>query len=76
MPVHDAETHELVKITEATPYGGCCNPDRKKHYFTFTGQLVEDRGSEHCRYDKRATDPRCGECKRPSDEDYLRSYGL
>ncbi len=75
MPVHDAETHELVKIAAATPYG-CSNAPRKLHYFTFTGQLVENRGSEQCRYDKRANDPRCGECKRPSDEDYLRSYGL
>jgi len=75
MPVHDAEVHHKVKIASDTPYG-CSNAVLKDHYFTFMSQQVESRMSKLCRYDKRADDPRCGECRLPSDVDYLRSYGL
>jgi hypothetical protein len=75
VPVHDAEVHHLVQIGAAKPYG-CSNAARRDHYFTFTFEMVESRMSDLCRYDGRQGDPRCGECRRPSDTDYLRSYGL
>ena len=84
MPVHDADTSEKVKIESVTPYG-CSNKSRGEFYIGQNGwrvggtridtKVVDDM-SQLCRYDKRPTDPRCGECKLPSDEDYLRSYGL
>ena len=75
MPVHDADVHHKVKISLATPYG-CSNAIRKDDYFTFTFVRVENRMSRPCRYDKRKEDPRCSECHRESDTNYLRSYGL
>ncbi len=83
MPVLDHEVHEKVKSTATTPYG-CSNQPRSAGYH---GQLgwnegramrvwIPDTMSKLCRYDKRPTDPRCGGCKLPSDEEYLRSYGL
>ena len=74
-PVHDAPVHELVKIAAAKPYG-CSNATRKDHYFTFTHQMVEDRMTRLCRHDQRKSDPRCYECTRESDIEWLRSYGL
>ena len=85
-PVHDAETHDKVKITESKPYG-CSNAPRSKGYYAphryygmdgtynVVQRWIQDTMSQKCRYDMRPTDPRCGECKLPSDTEYLESYG-
>lgn len=82
-PVADTESHELTKIDAAKPYG-CSNQPRKETYLAQDGWYVDggrhmvthdDTMSKLCRYDKRPTDPRCGECKLQSDTEYLESYG-
>ncbi len=83
-PVIDHEVHEKVKSTATTPYG-CSNKGRDSHYLGQDGWnhdgtacriYIRDRASLKCRYDGRKNDLRCGECKLPSDDEYLRSYGL
>lgn len=87
MPVHDAPVHEKVKITDSTPYG-CSNHPRSHGYyvktrlydidgtFSYILKYFRNAMSQKCRYDGREKDPRCSECKRESDKEYLEGYGL
>ena len=84
MPVLDSPVHEKVKSTATTPYG-CSNAPRGHGYYGQDGWnhdgtahrlYILDRASLKCRYDKRPTDPRCGECKLPSDTEYFKEMGL
>lgn len=87
MPVHDAEVHEKVKIKEDSQYSCGVNPVVEGYYtmdrvyfpngkWVYRQVFVPHTMSRDCRYDKRPTDPRCGGCKRQSDKEYLKSYGL
>lgn len=85
-PVHEHEVHDKVKSSATTPYG-CSNAEPAPGYWVLTRlyrgnmyelspQWIEHKMSTLCRYDKRAHDPKCDQCKLPSDEAYLRSYNL
>jgi hypothetical protein len=87
-PVHDHEVHDAVKSSKAKPYG-CSNGNAPSGgYYVKARQYRADGTyymydhfishvlSTHCRYDKRPTDPRCGECELHSDVEYLKGYGL
>ncbi len=87
MPVHDHEVHESVKVEVDAPYG-CQNSQAKAFYyalcrdyqadgrFTVSLKKIENAMSKLCRYDKRKEDARCLGCQKPSDTEYLESYGL
>jgi hypothetical protein len=84
MPVLDHEINEKVRIYSTEPYG-CSNKPRGNGYYGQDGWyndgtrkpiLLKDGASIKCRYDKRPTDPRCGDCNLPSDEEYFKEMGL
>ncbi len=87
MPVHDSELHDKTRVTGDTPYG-CANKPNSEFYYALNRDYDRDGKfriglmkipntfSTKCRYDKRASDARCGSCTRESDVEYLRSYGL
>lgn len=83
MAVKDHPVHEKTRISSDDPYG-CSNAKRKHGYWTYQRtyyedgsfsmgySYIEDVMSRLCRSMRRAVDPRCGSCKRESDEEYLR----
>ena len=83
MPVLDHEINERVRIYSTEPY--CVGVNRKAGYWAQDGWyndgtrkpiFIHDTMSQLCRYDKRPTDPRCGDCNLPSDEEYFKEMGL
>jgi len=82
-PVIDHEINERVRIYSTEPYG-CSNARRSKGYYGQDGwdegramrAYIPDTMSQLCRYDKRPTDPRCGDCNLPSDVEYFKEMGL
>ena len=89
MPLLDHEISEKVRIYSTEPYG-CSNQPRGSGYYGQDGWeenadsigqspawvLIPDTMSRLCRYDKRPTDPRCGDCNLPSDVEYFKEMGL
>lgn len=81
-PVHDHEIAPATQISSVKPYG-CSNARRSAVYLVQNGWVAnqrdiiwyEDTMSQRCRYDGRKNDPRCGECRLPSDIEYLEGYG-
>jgi hypothetical protein len=81
MPVLDHPVHEDTK-SEATRSYGCSNRKPFKVIYEAPNGWTSD-GRRHtvwvphsmsvlCRYDRRAQDPRCAECRVKTDTEYLK----